>query len=150
MKVIETYTQAIATIDPFLCTSSHNRRYCDIWIEFAKFYEEYHEDTEEGLKNVREIYTKATKSASFRNVDDLATIYCEWAEMELRHKKYDECRQVMRDATTLPSDEKLKLNRKKMETQLTVQERLHQSKKIWAFMADIEVLSIFFFFFFEK
>ncbi|ETO19875.1 hypothetical protein RFI_17353 [Reticulomyxa filosa] len=44
----------------------------------------------------------------------------------------------MRDATTLPSDEKLKLNRKKMETQLTVQERLHQSKKIWAFMADIE------------
>jgi pre-mRNA-splicing factor SYF1 len=36
-------------------------------------------------------------------VEDLASIYCAWAEMELRHEEYDKALQVMQHAITEPS-----------------------------------------------
>ena len=74
-------------------------------------------------------------------MDDLASIWCEWAEMELRHKHYAECRNVLRRATTLPSkmsiNELLSMKNKDIET-IPVQQRLFKSKKLWSFMIDIE------------
>merc|ERR1712048_1489039 len=84
-----------------------------IWIEFAHFYEEYGDD----IEDVRTIFAKATQ-ATFKNADDLATVWCEWAEMELRHKNYAKCRSVLKQATALRS--------------------LAKSRKLWAFMCDIE------------
>ena len=31
---------------------------------------------------------------NYRGVDDLASVWCEWIEMELRHKEYDEALKV--------------------------------------------------------
>ncbi len=36
-------------------------------------------------------------------MEDLASIYCAWAEMELRHEEYDKALQVMQHAVTEPS-----------------------------------------------
>ena len=35
-------------------------------------------------------------------MDDLATVWCEWAEMELRHKNYKRALDLMRRATYTP------------------------------------------------
>ena len=40
--------------------------------------------------------------ASFKYVDDLATVWCEWAEMELRHKNFKRALELMRRATHRP------------------------------------------------
>ena len=36
-------------------------------------------------------------------VDDLATVWCEWAEMELRHKNFKRALDLMRRATSPPA-----------------------------------------------
>ena len=38
----------------------------------------------------------------FKYVDDLATVWCEWAEMELRHKNFKRALELMRRATAPP------------------------------------------------
>ena len=40
----------------------------------------------------------------FKYVDDLATIWCEWAEMELRHKNFKRALDLLRRATTPPAN----------------------------------------------
>ncbi len=40
--------------------------------------------------------------AKFKYVDDLATVWCEWAEMELRHKNFKRALDLMRRATVPP------------------------------------------------
>lgn len=41
--------------------------------------------------------------ARFKFVDDLATVWCEWAEMELRHKNFKRALEAMRRATQRPA-----------------------------------------------
>ena len=40
--------------------------------------------------------------ARYKFVDDLATVWCEWAEMELRHKNFKRALDIMRRATAAP------------------------------------------------
>lgn len=75
-EIIETFEEAIQTIDAKQATGKYHL----IWIEFAQFYEK-----NEQLNEARMIFEKARK-AVFKNVDELANIYCEWAEMELRNE----------------------------------------------------------------
>lgn len=81
--MIETYTQAIATIQPRKATANLHR----LFINFAKFYEEGGStgEADPDLDSARKIFEKATK-VNFKAVEDLAEIWCEWAEMELRHE----------------------------------------------------------------
>lgn len=45
----------------------------------------------------------AVLQARYKYVDDLASVWCEWAEMELRHKNFKAALEVMRRATATPS-----------------------------------------------
>ena len=74
--IIETFEEAIKTVDAKQATG----KYSMLWIEFGRFYEK-----NEQIEDARFVYQKAMK-ATFKNVDDLASVCCEWAEMELRHK----------------------------------------------------------------
>jgi pre-mRNA-splicing factor SYF1 len=58
-----------------------------LYIDFAKFYEEGGTtgEAEADLASARKVLEKATK-VNFKNVEDLAEIWCEWAEMEVRHE----------------------------------------------------------------
>ena len=82
-KAAATYTKAIETINPRKATPNFHRLY----INFAKFYEEggASGQAEPDLESARKILEKATK-VNFKLVEDLAEVWCEWAEMELRHE----------------------------------------------------------------
>lgn len=61
----------------------------------------------------------------YKYVDDLATVWSEWAEMELRHNNFKAALELMRRATAVPQRPK-KLSQDE-ERKLPVQERLYRS-----------------------
>ncbi|KAL0580225.1 pre-mRNA-splicing factor syf1 [Marasmius crinis-equi] len=130
-KVAETYTQALETIVPRKATANLHRLY----INFAKFYEEGGTtgEAEEDLDSARKILEKATK-VNFKAVDDLAEVWCEWAEMEVRHENYDEAIRVMQRAAAIPKNSKINYH----DHSLSSQTRLFKSLKLWSFYVDLE------------
>mmetsp|Transcript_59329 Transcript_59329/g.138202 ORF Transcript_59329/g.138202 Transcript_59329/m.138202 type:complete len:886 (+) Transcript_59329:105-2762(+) len=121
-KVIRCFTEAVMTVDP----QKAEGRLWTLWAAFAKFYES-HDDPE----NARVIFEKATH-VNFRAVDDLASVWCEWAEMELRHKEYDQALTVSRRAVGQKKAAALQVDKE------AVQSRIHRSTKLWSLSIDIE------------
>ncbi|KAI0080615.1 spliceosome complex protein [Panus rudis PR-1116 ss-1] len=130
-KVAETYEQALATINPRKATANLHRLY----INFAKFYEEggVNKDAEPDLDSARKIFEKGTK-VNFKNVDDLAEVWCEWAEMEIRQDDYDGAIRVMQRAAYIPKNPKVNYH----DHTLSSQARLFKSLKLWSFYVDLE------------
>ncbi|KAB0797470.1 hypothetical protein PPYR_08463 [Photinus pyralis] len=122
-EIINTYTEAVQTVDPKLAVGKLNT----LWVEFAKFYES-NGQVEDG----RLIFKKATEVPYVR-VDDLATVWCNWAEMELRNENYEAALKLMHTATVLPS-RKVSYH----DDNETVQARLYKSLKLWSMYADLE------------
>ena len=89
------------TIQPKKATANFHR----LFINFARFYEEGGTtgEAEKDLGNARKILEKATK-VNFKTVEDLAEIWCEWAEMELRNEHYDDAIRVMQRAAVIPKN----------------------------------------------
>ncbi|WWC95357.1 pre-mRNA-splicing factor SYF1 [Kwoniella sp. B9012] len=137
-KVVETYVKALDTINPRKATGP----LYPLYVNFAKFYEEGgSKDPESGeprnepdLKQARKIMERATK-VPYKSVDELAEVWCEWAELELRNENYDEAIRLMQRATTIPRDPK-KINF--YDESLSPQQRLFKSLKIWSFYSDLE------------
>ena len=75
-EIINTYTEAVQTVDAKLASGKPHT----LWVEFAKFYEQHGQ-----LAEARVIFDKATK-VNYRKVDDLAGVWCEFSEMEIRHE----------------------------------------------------------------
>lgn len=73
---METFTEAIQTVD----AKQANGKYHLLWIEFAKYYENNNQ-----INEAKYVFERAVK-ANYKNVDELANVWCEWVEMELRHK----------------------------------------------------------------
>eukprot|EP00466_Bigelowiella_natans_P008015 jgi/Bigna1/38562/e_gw1.26.7.1 len=127
IKAITTFSKAVATVDPSQATGKPH----SLWVSFARFYEDHGE-----LKNARVIFEKAARVA-YKGVDDLASVWCAYAEMELRHRNYELARRVMRKACVAP--DRLKSSYKdKDDESVEVQKRLYKSTKLWAFYADLE------------
>lgn len=125
-KVIMTYTDAVTTVDPQKASGKPHT----LWVAFARFYEKHND-----LANARTIFEKATQ-VNYKNLDELATLWCEWAECELRAKKWEQAREVLKKATAVPAV-KLKWTASS-ERQIPVQQRVYRSTKLWAFYADLE------------
>lgn len=122
-EVINTYTEAVQTVDPKLAVGKLHT----LWVEFAKFYE-----TNGQVEDARLIFEKATQ-VLFVKVEDLANVWCEWAEMEIRNENYDDALKLMHQATVLPSRKVAYHDDKE-----TVQARLYKSLKVWSMYADLE------------
>ncbi|OZC08985.1 hypothetical protein X798_03915 [Onchocerca flexuosa] len=122
-KQIETYEEAVRTVQPKLQTG----KLSNIWISFAKFYEQ-----EDMLNEARLIFEKGLKS-EYTKVDDLASVWCEYVEFELRHRNPEHARKLMQRATAMPPRRTHYFD----ETE-PVQNRLYKSLKIWSLYADIE------------
>ena len=129
--VIETFTKATATIHP----KKASGQYASFWSLFAKHFED-----QKNFEECRNVFEKATK-ISFKKVDELAEVWCEYAEFELRHENFDEALQLMGRATAPPpSSFKVKnmmMIRYDDET-YSPQQRLFKSLKLWSFYVDIE------------
>ncbi len=95
-----------------------------LWIAFAQFYERHDED----LENANLLYHKATQ-LSFKTLDELANIYCAWAEMHLRHRNYETARQVLEHAC--------QGNRPKNSDEGKRVASLHANLKVWSFYVDL-------------
>jgi len=74
---VEVFTSAVASVQPW---KASNGRPHTLWLAFAKLYED-HDD----LESARSVFNKAVSTPEkFRGPDDLAAVWCEFAEMELR------------------------------------------------------------------
>lgn len=125
-KQILTYTEAVRTVDPMKAVGKPHT----LWVAFAKLYES-HKD----VSNARVIFDKAVQ-VNYKAVDHLASVWCEWAEMELRHKNFKGALELMRRATAEPSAEVKR--RVAADGNEPVQMKLHKSLRLWTFYVDLE------------
>nr|KAF6482656.1 XPA binding protein 2 [Molossus molossus] len=83
-------------------------------------------------EQARIILEKATR-VSFKQVDDLASVWCECGELELRHENYDQALRLLRKATALPAR-----RAEYFDSSEPVQNRVYKSLKVWSMLADLE------------
>ncbi|KAK6932490.1 hypothetical protein RJ641_002114 [Dillenia turbinata] len=125
-RQILTYTEAVRTVDPMKAVGKPHT----LWVAFAKLYES-HKD----VANARVIFDKAVQ-VNYKAVDNLASVWCEWAEMEVRHKNFKGALDLMRRATAEPSVEVKR--RVAVDGNVPVQMKLHKSLRLWTFYVDLE------------
>lgn len=123
LDIIKTYTEAVQTVQPKLAVGKLHT----LWVNFAKFYEKNGQ-----LDDARIVFEKATQ-VEFVKVDDLASVWCEWAEMEIRNNNVKKALMLMQKATVLP-----KRSVSYHDDKETVQSRLYKSLKLWSMYADLE------------
>lgn len=122
-EIITTYTEAVQTVQPKLAVGKLHT----LWVEFAKFYE-----TNNQVEDARIVFEKGTQ-VEYTKVDDLAAVWCEWAEMEIRQDQYENALKLMHRATAMP-----KRKAAYYDDNETVQVRLYKSLKLWSTYADLE------------
>lgn len=125
-KQITTFAQAVQTVDPMKAVGKPHT----LWVAFARLYENHND-----LMNARAIFDKAVQ-VNYKTVDNLASVWCEWAEMELRHKNFKGALDLMRRATAEPSVEVKR--RIAADGNEPVQMKLHKSLRLWSFYVDLE------------
>ncbi|TIB61632.1 hypothetical protein E3P78_02697 [Wallemia ichthyophaga] len=121
-KIVNTYTDAILTIKPKQAVG-----FGDLYANFAKYYE-----SKGDIGSSRQIFEKAI-DVNYRRIDELAEIWIQWSEMELRHDNFNEAVKVMERATTTPKNTKVDY----YDESLSPQRRLFKSLKMWSFYVDI-------------
>ncbi|KAG7384202.1 Pre-mRNA-splicing factor SYF1 [Phytophthora pseudosyringae] len=124
-KVIRTFAEAVKTVDPV----KSGGRLPTLWIRFAKFYDEHGD-----LNNARAIFKKAV-DIEFRSPQELAAVFCEWAELELRHENFDEALGIVRGACTIPASRTIRLRK---QQPLSAKDNVHLSVKLWGLRLDLE------------
>lgn len=120
-EVIETYKSGISTVNPKKASGN----LATFITNFAKFYEE-----QGNMDAAREVFESA-KSTHFKKVDELADLWCQYAELELRHECYDKALIVMGRATAPPSYVKNHSSVSYSDESMNPQSRLFKSMKLW-------------------
>jgi len=123
-KVIKAYAEAVQTVDPEKADGKPHT----LWVAFAKYYED-----NDDLDSARDIFVRATQ-VKYRATEDLASVWCEYAEMELRHDNFDLALKVLHKSVSV-SD---KVAQMKDITSLPVQQRVWKSTRLWSMYADLE------------
>lgn len=126
--IVETYTKAIAAINPKRATGKLE----SLWVDYAKFYEKGRD-----IRTARIIFDKAVK-VPFKSVSELSDVWTEWAEMEMRaegdaNTNAETAIQRLATATMGPK----RSNVDYFDETLTPQQRVHKSWKLWSFYADL-------------
>ncbi|XP_055384493.1 pre-mRNA-splicing factor syf1 homolog [Condylostylus longicornis] len=122
-EIIDTFTEAVQTVQPKLAVGKLHT----LWVEFAKFYE-----NNDQLEDAELVFERATE-VGYVKVDELASVWCEWAEMEIRQENYEQALKLMQKATVMPK-RKVAYH----DDSETVQMRLYKSLKVWSMYADLE------------
>ncbi|KAF2859859.1 protein prenylyltransferase [Piedraia hortae CBS 480.64] len=120
---IQTYTDAIATINPKAAIG----RFCDLWESYAQFYESHND-----LPSARIILNKAIK-VPYKSITELADIYISWAELELRAGSLSGATTLLASATKSPRRSTVSY----FDDSLPPQIRIHKSWKLWSYYIDL-------------
>jgi pre-mRNA-splicing factor SYF1 len=90
------------------------------------------------LESARSIFEKAVK-VPFASVNDLAEVWCEYAEMETRHESFDNALDVMGRATVTPRLGNVNPHNVNFHDEtISPQHRVFKSLKLWGFYVDLE------------
>lgn len=143
-KVIATYAEAVKIVDPKKATGQT----ASLWKAFAKVYEDNGDPV-----NARLVFAQAIVS-DFKKVDDLASVWCSWAEMEIRQKKHKNALIIIAHAAKNYSQvarSKFGSSSFVLEDGMTVDlssvvytkdpgvfSQLYQSKKVWSLYLDLQ------------
>lgn len=117
-KTKEIFEKAVVSVDPKRSVG----RITELWTVYATFFE-----SRGDISGADSIYAKAVE-ANFKFVDDLASIWCAWVEMYLRHQDFKHALELARRAVDV---------RNKKDAN-HVQQRLHRSVKLWSLCLDLE------------
>ena len=120
VEMLKVFSEAVKVVDPLRADGKSQR----LWTRFARLYEEAGDVT-----NAREVFDRATK-VKFRRVDDLADVWREWVEMELRQHNYDDALKVISRVC----------NRKHFhdKSDPSPQDQIGGVTILWALYADLE------------
>ncbi|RTG83765.1 pre-mRNA-splicing factor SYF1 [Schistosoma bovis] len=138
---IAAFMEGITSVDPAKATAG---RPSSLWTGLSRLYEEHGQ-----LNDARVVLEKAT-GVAFMHVEDLAAVWCEWAEMEMRHDSINHTNnyylfsplkisqpeaalRLLGKATTAPSRKVDYYDRSE-----PVQARLHKSLRLWSLYTDLE------------
>lgn len=136
-KAIMTYSDAVKTVDPFQA----NGKSYTLWVDFARCYEQFGD-----VDNARVVFRQATQ-ALHKAPEDLASVWCEYAEMELRHEQHEKALQVLQEATTDSGPKRRRLESAQATEAVPVdnaeqlenlRRKAHRNTRLWAFYLDLE------------
>lgn len=88
-RIAAAYEEAVRVVAPKQAVGQVH----DLWVDYAKYYEAAGQ-----MEAARGVFRRAT-AAAFKSVEDLAAVWCEWAEAEVRAKNYDGALRIMEEAT---------------------------------------------------
>jgi pre-mRNA-splicing factor SYF1 len=93
--VPKAYLEALQAVDPKQDSQTLQGKYYKLWTAFAEFYEE------RGLlDDARQVLRRAVEqSVKPFHQSEVASVWCHWAEMEIKHKNYAKALELMREAT---------------------------------------------------
>ncbi|KAH3756263.1 pre-mRNA-splicing factor SYF1 [Pelomyxa schiedti] len=129
-KMVKTYSKALATVDPQKATGKPHL----LWAAFARFYAKRGDHD-----SACTIFEKGIQQ-KFKYVDDLASLWCDYIEMEIRHQNYDVARKLCQRATTSPRNAAVavKAGHGTQDGDNSVHKWLFKSIKLWLLYADLE------------
>jgi len=131
-KQILCYTEAVRTVDVDRAVGKPHT----LWCAFAKLYERHGD-----LANARAVFGKAVEADCSRYADDLAAVWCEWIEMELRHDEFTRALSILRRATTEPPGWREHERQRKANPSTPpapARLRVHRSVRLWNLLVDLE------------
>lgn len=124
VQVVETYTDAIATINPKKASVGHLYQ---LFTNYAKFYEKAGD-----LGQARMVFEKGL-NVPFKSANELADLYIEYAEMLLRAEEFDNAVNLIEKATHGAKRSTVDF----FDESIPAQQRLHKSMKLWSFYVDL-------------
>lgn len=125
--VVDGYTRAIRTVDTDRAT--HGRKHT-LWLAFAH----YHEQSGDLTSARRTLENALLDEGSFRTPEDVAAVWCEFAEMELRAGDLVRAIKVLRRALSFDTDADRSPRFSTEEEKPTV--AVKRSRRIWLFLLD--------------
>ena len=124
-QVVATYTEALTSVD----AAAADGKLHSLWVAFAKWYE-----AQAQLDTARDILQRAT-AAPYHAVDELVTVHCEAAELELRHGEPQRALDLIKNA--IANARPASLARGGGAASLAAK-RLNRSVRLWNMYVDLE------------
>jgi pre-mRNA-splicing factor SYF1 len=144
-KVQAAYAEAVAAIDPGRASG----KLSTLYLARANLYEKHLAQPD--LRTAEDIYRQAIQ-VPFKAVEELATVYCAFAEFLLRRERSAEALRLLQDASDPQhGQQQLSLQRRRAQAMAegqgrsaddfvgsTVQDKVHRDTQLWALYLSLE------------
>lgn len=133
-RKLPTFYDALNAIDPQLALG----RLSAIWMSLANYY-----DKSNDLNNARQTWKKAVL-VNFKTADELANVWCAWAEMEMHHDNFDEALAIMERAVHEPAPPSARSRKAQQQhgsddtVPTPASEKVYRNIKVWSLYLDLE------------